>query len=260
MIADETFLKKIRSAFNLNIYEAKIWLALLMKGVATAGELADISGVPRSRSYDVLESLEKRGFIVMKLGKPIKYMALKPEEVFAREKRKIMENAEAKIKALSNIEKTDLFKELQTLYNRGVQHISPEAISGSLRGQNMYDHLISLINEAKRSIHIATTATGLIKKYERLGNALKRAAKRGVTIRIAAPITKENKPIADSLSKIAKIKNTNPNSRFLIIDNSHVVTMVTDDKVTHDNYDTAIWVKSPYFANSLNTIFSTLWK
>jgi len=43
-----------------------------------------ISNVPRSRTYDVLESLEKKGFVVMKLGKPIKYIALPPEEVIER--------------------------------------------------------------------------------------------------------------------------------------------------------------------------------
>jgi len=56
---NEEFLKKLRSSFDLNIYEVKVWTALLSRGVAAAGELADISGVPRSRSYDVLESLEK---------------------------------------------------------------------------------------------------------------------------------------------------------------------------------------------------------
>ena len=61
MIIDKDLLKKVRSSFDLNEYEVKIWTALLSKGVATAGELAEISNVPRSRSYDVLESLEKRG-------------------------------------------------------------------------------------------------------------------------------------------------------------------------------------------------------
>ena len=55
--------KKIKDYFNLNIYETKVWLALLGKGIASAGEIAEISGVPRSRTYDVLESLEKQGFL-----------------------------------------------------------------------------------------------------------------------------------------------------------------------------------------------------
>jgi len=68
MITDQETIKKIKS-FGLNTYEVKIWTALLSRGVSTAGELSDIANVPRSRSYDVLESLEKKGFVIMKPGK-----------------------------------------------------------------------------------------------------------------------------------------------------------------------------------------------
>ena len=87
MIVKEEFLSKLRRYFSLNLYEVKIWTALLSRGVSTAGELSDIANVPRSRSYDVLESLEKKGFVVMKLGKPIKYIAVPPTEVVDRVKK-----------------------------------------------------------------------------------------------------------------------------------------------------------------------------
>ena len=92
MIVKEDFLKKLKVSFNLNIYEVKIWTALLSKGVSSAGELSDISNVPRSRSYDVLESLEKKGFVVMKIGKPIKYLAVEPKEVIERVKKNLRFN------------------------------------------------------------------------------------------------------------------------------------------------------------------------
>ena len=72
MIVKDEFLNKLRRFFGLNLYEVKIWTALLSRGVSTAGELSDIGNVPRSRAYDVLESLEKKGFIIMKIDKPIK--------------------------------------------------------------------------------------------------------------------------------------------------------------------------------------------
>ncbi|PIZ51419.1 hypothetical protein COY28_05000, partial [Candidatus Woesearchaeota archaeon CG_4_10_14_0_2_um_filter_57_5] len=84
MIVKEEFLSKLRRYFALNLYEVKIWTALLSRGVSTAGELSDIANVPRSRSYDVLESLEKKGFVIMKVGKPIKYYAVHPTEVVER--------------------------------------------------------------------------------------------------------------------------------------------------------------------------------
>ena len=91
MIVKEELLKKLRAAFDLNIYEVKIWTSLLCRGVATAGELSDISQIPRSRSYDVLDSLEKKGFVMMKLGKPIKYIAIEPDEIIRRIKDQVKE-------------------------------------------------------------------------------------------------------------------------------------------------------------------------
>jgi len=77
MIVKDEFLSRLRKIFGLNLYEVKVWTALLSRGTSTAGELSNISDVPRSRTYDILESLEKKGFIIMKLGKPIKFVALK---------------------------------------------------------------------------------------------------------------------------------------------------------------------------------------
>ena len=100
MIIKQELVKKIRDYFNLNIYETKVWLALLGKGVASAGEIAELSGVPRSRTYDVLESLEKTGFAVMKLGKPVKYIAVKPNIIIEKLKTNTLKNADEKVKIL----------------------------------------------------------------------------------------------------------------------------------------------------------------
>ena len=96
MIMKQDIVKKIKEYFNLNIYETKVWVALLSKGIASAGEIAEISGVPRSRTYDVLESLEKSGFAIIKIGKPVKYIAVKPVEVIEKIKlnKLIKENEE----------------------------------------------------------------------------------------------------------------------------------------------------------------------
>ena len=54
MIVKEEFLSRLRKIFDLNLYEVKIWTALLSRGTSTAGELSNISDVPRSRTYDIL--------------------------------------------------------------------------------------------------------------------------------------------------------------------------------------------------------------
>ena len=68
MLVKTELVGKIKDYFDLNIYETKVWLALLTRGIASAGEIAEMSRVPRSRTYDVLESLEKKGFSIVKIG------------------------------------------------------------------------------------------------------------------------------------------------------------------------------------------------
>ncbi|MFW6383664.1 MAG: TrmB family transcriptional regulator, partial [Nanoarchaeota archaeon] len=194
MIVKEEFLNKLRRYFSLNLYEVKIWAALLSRGVSTAGELSDIANVPRSRSYDVLESLEKKGFVVMKLGKPIKYLAVPPSEVVERVKKNMKKEADDKVKKLEDLKSTELLNELNSLHSQGVELVEPTDLSGSLRGRhNLYNHLELTIRNAEESVIIMTTTKGLMRKIEGLKGTFQQIKKRGVKIRIAAPITKETK-------------------------------------------------------------------
>ncbi|MBS3156326.1 TrmB family transcriptional regulator, partial [Candidatus Woesearchaeota archaeon] len=150
MIVKEEFLNKLRQFFGLNLYEVRIWTALLSRGVSTAGELSDIGNVPRSRAYDILESLEKKGFVVMKLGKPIKYIAVEPKEVVERVKKLVMEDAGESVKRLEELKTTDVLKELDLLHKQGIEFIEPTDLSGAIRGRhNIYAHMESLIKNAE---------------------------------------------------------------------------------------------------------------
>lgn len=135
MIVKKDFLKKLKE-FGLNTYESKLWTALLSRGVSTAGELSDIANVPRSRSYDVLESLEKKGFIIMKLGKPIKYIAVPPEEIVNRVKKKIEEDTNVQLSSLEELKDSPLLDELKLLHKNGVELVEPFDLTGIIKGRN----------------------------------------------------------------------------------------------------------------------------
>lgn len=261
MIVKEEFLSKLRRYFSLNLYEVKIWAALLSRGVSTAGELSDIANVPRSRSYDVLESLEKKGFVVMKLGKPIKYIAISPSEVVERVKKNMKIDADDKIKRLEELKGTDILTELNTLHSQGVELVEPTELSGSLRGRhNLYNHLELTIRGAEESVVIMTTAQGLMRKVEGLKPVFEKLKKKGVKIKVAAPITKENKAAAKDLSSVAEVRNTDAKARFVIVDGKELIFMVLDDEEVHPTYDIGIWVNTPFFANALQSLFDVAWK
>jgi sugar-specific transcriptional regulator TrmB len=260
MIVQKDFLNKLKQ-FGLNSYEVKIWVALLGRGISTAGELSDISNVPRSRSYDVLESLEKKGFIIMKIGKPIKYIAVQPEEVLERVKKRIREEAELGLKAMDSIRQSDILKDLNILHNQGAELIDPSDLSGSLKGRNnTYNEIESMIKSAQKSITIMTSADGLKRKHEAFRSHLEKASKRGVEVRIAAPITKDNEAIAREFSRFVKVRNVDRlNSRFCLADGEHLVFMLSDDSVDPD-YDTAVWIKTPFFCKAFEGMFNEVWQ
>jgi len=261
MIVKEEFLSKLRRYFALNLYEVKIWTALLSRGVSTAGELSDIAEVPRSRSYDVLESLEKKGFVIMKLGKPIKYIAVPPNEVVERVKKNMMSDAEEKVGRLEKLEGTDVLNELSTLHTQGVELIEPTDLSGSLRGRhNLYNHIELMIKNADKSVTMMTTAQGLIRKVEGLKPTLEKLKKRGVEIRIAAPITKDSINAIKDVRDIAEVRHTNNKARFCIVDGKELIFMALDDKDVHPTYDIGIWVTTPFFARALEGLFNSSWK
>lgn len=262
MIVKEELLSKLRRYFDLNLYEVKLWTALLSRGVSTAGELSDIADVPRSRSYDVLESLEKKGFVVMKIGKPIKYIAIPPTEVVSRVQKNMQVRAQEKVQRLDNIKKSDLMVELQTLHTTGIALVDPSEMSGCVRGRNnLYNHLDLLIKDAKSSVNIMTSDQGFMRKVEGLRASLEKAKKRGVDIKISAPINKENKKVADSLKGIASIKHNNKiQSRFVTVDAKDAVLMTLDDTKVHPSYDLGVWVKAPYLANAMDQLFDLHWQ
>ena len=262
MIVKEEFLSRLRKIFDLNLYEVKVWTALLSRGTSTAGELSSISDVPRSRTYDILESLEKKGFIVMKLGKPIKFIALKPQEVIERVKRNLIANAKEKSKRLEKLKGENVLEELTGLFSDGIKYVEPTDLSGALKGrQNIYNHLDMLIREAQKTITLVTTADGINRKLEVLLPSLEKAKKRGVKIRIAAPINSENKKVANEFKKVAEVKNlVDLKARFMLVDSEQLMFMLLDDKEVHPTYDIGIWLNTEFFARALEGLLEIAWK
>ena len=264
MIVKEEFLSKLRQFFGLNLYEVKIWTALLSRGVSTAGELSDIGDVPRSRAYDILESLEKKGFVIMKLGKPIKYIAVEPKEVVEKCKKNMFEDAKTRVKRLDSLKGGDLIGELNLLHKQGIEFVEPTDLSGAIRGRhNMYAHMETLLKGAEKSVSIMTTSKGLMRKVESLKPTLEKLKRKGVNIKIVSQINKECMSTAKGLSKIAEVRSTNSSKlagRFVLIDGKNIMFMVMDDEKVHPSYDIGVWVNTPYFANTLDNFFSTAWK
>jgi len=259
MLIKKDFLNKLKD-LGLNSYESRLWVALLSRGVSTAGELSDIANVPRSRSYDVLESLEKKGFIIMKIGKPIKYIAVPPSEVIDRVKKRIEIDTKEQITSLEQINNSKVIEELKTLHEQGVELVDPIDLSGAVKGRhNLYNHIESLMKESQKSILIATSADGLKRKTEAFKKQFAKAKERGVKIKIIVPEA-EGADAAKELKGLAEIKEARDiKARFVVIDGKNVTFMISDDSTVHPTYDSAVWTSSEYFSSAMQTMFERIW-
>ncbi len=253
MILAQELVGRIKDHFDLNLYETKVWLALLSKGVASVGEVAAISRVPRSRTYDVLESLEKKGFAIIRMGKPVKYLGVKPQIILERIKADIRRGAEEKVDNLSKLKDTEEFVKLEELYKEGINPIKKEEISTSLRGKsNISNFLKEIINEAKKEVMICTNAEEIKSKSKLFSQTFQILKENNVKIKIA--LSGDARLIKEIEEKLAiKLKRIDVDAKFFIIDRKEVLFYLS--KARNENEDIAVWLNSDFFVNAFADLF-----
>lgn len=146
-------------------YEAKAYLALLSESPSTGYAVAKNSGVPRSKIYEVLESLTAKGDVIVSHGEPPLYRALPAKDLIASRKAKAEENFAAAEQCLERFERSASDRE--NIWN----------IAGR-------DAILKKVNEcisaAEKRILIEIWAEDFLN----IESALKEAAKRGVKVSI----------------------------------------------------------------------------
>ncbi len=253
---------------GLNLYERKIYVALLAKSVGTAGELAELASVPRSRAYDVLESLAEKGFAVVQHSKPIKYVALEPSVAIDKTKHIIEDQFSLNLKRVEQFSESKALSELSNLYTNGVSVIDPSDLSGSFKGSHsIIMQFNNIIKNSKLNLSIITTEDGVKKLWENNSSVISKAKSRGVKLRIIAPFSEENINEIESLKKIAEIKDLNeldgdvPIGKMMISDGSELILGLTDDSNVHESQQTGFWTISNHFSKEFATsVFEMIWK
>ncbi len=266
MVASQETLDALEDV-GLNMYERKIYAALISRGVSTAGELSEMTGVPRSRSYDVLESLAEKGFAILKPSKPMQYVAVPPEEALENKKDLYKQELEEKMDKIDRFKETEAVNELEGLYNEGVERVEPADMSGAVKGRyNVHKHVGNMIQAAEDEVKIMTTEEGLNNIVDNHHELLEEAKEAGVNVRVAAPVTDDNEEAHDQLSAVADVRHVGeehlehtPEGRFVIVDDSKVAFSLTHDDI-HPTQDTVFWSESDHAASqALGPMFEMVW-
>ena len=264
MLASPKVLDTLKG-IGLNLYERRLWVALLARGASTAGELSEIANVPRSRAYDVLQSLADKGFIIVQTAKPIRYVAVSPEEALERAKKKLSEDFKETMDRMDDLKKSATMKELGEIFSQGLKLIIPEDVTGSLKGKySLYQQLDTMIRDANKQISIVTTGEGLNEIYSNHLEALKKASDKGVNIKIVLSGKEGTSDSVKGLSSVADIKIVDEKEiplagRFAVVDDKQFVFSLTDSKV-HSTQDMAFWSKSDHAAGDvMSPLFRLVW-
>ncbi len=239
--------------FGLNSYEAKIWAALLLKGTATAGSLSELAEVPRSRCYDVLETLEKKGFIMAKLGRPIKYLAVSPEEAVERVKTQLQRNTDEHLSLLDSLKTTTVMKELNGLHTSGMETVKPEELTGVIKHKrNINNHLITMMKATKQDILLAANAQELKEKVALITPLLQLKMKPKIRILTET----QNGNVLKELRKIAEVKTVQSPGRFCITDHGAALFLTGDVDASSES---ALWINAKPVVENLRDLFEIKW-
>jgi sugar-specific transcriptional regulator TrmB len=265
MVVSEKVMDALKS-IGLNLYERKIWVALLGKGSATAGELAEIANVPRSRAYDILESLAEKGFVIFQSGRPIRFLAVDPHEAFERVKKKLYEDYQKTVQKIDEIKNSEVLKELKELYEKGIKTLSLEEITGALKGRySMLQQIESMLKNAKDQINLLATPEMLSEILKNHFSLLKEVKEKGVKIRILVPKDDQTQELAKAFKNIAEIRLFDPNTlpvygNVLLVDGKELMMGLTNPKEVPASQDIAFWSKSEHASTQLfSPFFELLW-
>lgn len=167
----EDILRKI----GLNTYEIKAYLALVSAGRMNAAELSSVSGIPIARVYDVMSSLERKGFAKIGLGRPTIYEANPPDEALSNYRRKMELDFGRRLRELE--EMREQLVETLRVEDRGEKRDS----FSMKEGDDLTVCLEGMIMKARERIYIVESE---FLSSSTLGDLLRDAERRGVKIKV----------------------------------------------------------------------------
>lgn len=265
MLGSPQLMDALRS-IDLNLYERKLWVALLAKGVATAGELSTIANVPRSRTYDVLQTLADKGFVIVQTSKPLRYVAVSPLEALDKAKYKLKRDLELKLERIERLKSSKIIDELENIHKQGLSLVAPEEITGALKGKySVIQQMDLMFKNASSSVNIVTTPIGLNELFENHLSMLRSLKQKGVKIRIVTKIDETCDDAIKALSGIAEIRKISNekiplSGKFFVVDGQELMMGLSDSK-TAETQHMMFWTKSEHTAKDLiEPLFDLVWE
>jgi HTH-type transcriptional regulator, sugar sensing transcriptional regulator len=248
-ISDKT--KKSLEKIGLTSYEIKTFSALLKTGELTASDLSQKSGVPYSKIYEVLGTLEEKSWISSDDSRPTKYFAKSPSTGLESTKQK-MENDFLKNQSI-------ILNELVPLYEKSGTSEKPDiwVISGAL---NIAAKILEMVETCRNEVMIALPEAGEDLVKQALPK-LRSLHDKGVDITILAS-DKIDKESIKAIKRVATVKiKKGLFGGGIISDKKYVVILLGPEVAGENSSDiVAIWADHAGLAGFARQYFEYLLK
>jgi len=148
-ISDKT--RKSLEKIGLTSYEIRTYTSLVDGGELNAQELSQKSGVPYSKIYEILGSLEEKGWIGSDESRPTKYFAKSPSNA--------LETTKQSIENEFTTNQNNILSELAPLYEKTGTSEKPDIwfISGAM---NIFSKIETMVEHCRQEVMIAVPKAG----------------------------------------------------------------------------------------------------
>lgn len=242
---------------GLTEYETGAYLALLQQGEATAKEISEVSNIPQSRVYEVLEKLENKGFVTIQMGRPKKYGAIEPNlavEQYSNFKRNELNQTISKIESIG-----DKFVEELNSNKFQYKHHDEFDIFWSYEGKNyLLEQTGQLCSNANCTIRMLTTAGSFRRIVTRHKEILAEKAAEGVSIRVlVANYDDIDTPVLETAQQWADVRPAeNILGRIYLFDTDRILIAFRNDE---DTSFVGVLTQSSQLYQTLSHLFELTW-
>ena len=192
-ISDKT--KKSLEKIGLTSYEIRSYTTLIKDGESNASEISQNSGVPYSKIYEILGTLEEKGWIGSDDSRPTKYIAKSPTTALETTK----QNLDTEFSANQN----KILSELVPLYEKSGTSEKPDIwfISGVM---NIVSKIMEMVENCREEVMIAVPQAGEEIVKQALPK-LRQLHDKGIEITILTSDSLDKESLT-SISRVAKVK------------------------------------------------------
>jgi len=234
---------ELLSDFGLTPYQAKVYLAAIKLGLASAGRISKVAGVRREEVYRTIPKLEKAGLIERVLGRPVKVRALPIEDGLSILMKKKEEAAHKEIAELE-IKREDLLQTITTESEEIDEEDDDAQFILISERDTVAKRMEVLIIESTKVIDLVDSVDNVIRFLLSYEEELLQSMKNNVHVRILSECPQAEDTMPRMLSKLIPKGNISmryvddipgpatgglTNSKFLLSQDANLVSLIRRD-------------------------------